>query len=161
MAQYISDLVVVAGVGEQLGQDTRTQLDSLGVRVHEFDELCMPDSSDTKLVTSPDENHIYIMSYTSGTTGDPKGVKLSHKNVLSSCKCVLPKMKSYPGDTIISYLPYTHSFEQILFSFTMLTQMQIGYWVGDPLRLVEDVGKLRPHIFPSVPRIYNRIYAKL
>ena len=86
---------------------------------------------------------------------------MSHKNILSATRCVLPRLNTNAGETVVSYLPYTHSFEQILFSFTLLCKFRIGYWTGDPLRLAEDCGVLKPHIFPSVPRLYNRIYAKL
>lgn len=62
---------------------------------------------------------------------------------------------------MISYLPYTHSFEQALFTTEVMNGMKIGFYSGDPLRLVEDVGMLRPQLFASVPRLYNRIYARL
>ena len=62
---------------------------------------------------------------------------------------------------MISYLPYTHSFEQILFTMTLVVGLKIGYYTGDPLRLIDDVGTLQPTMFPSVPRLYNRIYSKL
>lgn len=123
--------------------------------------MCADSDDKAPTFTLPAEDDIYIFSYTSGTTGDPKGVKLSHKNILSATKCVMPRMKTNPGEIIVSYLPYTHSFEQILFAFSIFTQYRIGFYSGDPQRLVEDCGKLHPHIFPSVPRLYNRIYAKL
>jgi len=62
---------------------------------------------------------------------------------------------------MISYLPYTHSFEQALFTFELMNGLRIGFYTGDPLRLVEDVGVLKPDMFPSVPRLYNRIFARL
>jgi long-chain acyl-CoA synthetase len=53
-----------------------------------------------------------LFSYTSGTTGDSKGVKLTHRNLLSSCFTVIPEMTDIaPGDSYISYLPFPHSFE--------------------------------------------------
>jgi len=101
------------------------------------------------------------MSYTSGTTGDPKGVKLTHKNIIVNGMCTIPRLPMMPGETVVSYLPYTHSFEQMLFAFALVQKLRIGFYSGDPLRLVEDCGKLRPDFFPSVPRLYNRIFAKL
>jgi len=59
----------------------------------------------------PTKDDIYIFSYTSGTTGDSKGVKLSHDNVLSNTRCAELRITVNPGEATISYLPYTHSFE--------------------------------------------------
>ena len=66
-------------------------------------------SSSPRTVPKPDD--IYIISYTSGTTGDSKGVKLSHKNFLTAAKAGAKLSDLQPGEAIISYLPYTHSFE--------------------------------------------------
>ena len=66
-----------------------------------------------------------------------------------------------PGDAIISYLPYPHSFEQVLAFFSIMKGMKIGYYQGDPLKLTEDCALLKPALFPSVPRLYSRIYTKI
>jgi long-chain acyl-CoA synthetase len=59
---------------------------------------------------------------------------------------------------MLSYLPYPHSFEQFFTFFGIITGAKIGYYQGDPLKLTEDCAKLRPAVFPSVPRLFNRIY---
>ena len=109
----------------------------------------------------PTKDDIYIFSYTSGTTGDSKGVKLSHNNVLTNARCSIPRFQMVPGECLISYLPYTHSFEQMLFGFYMMQQLRIGFYSGDPTRMAEDCSILRPHFFPSVPRLYNKIYSRI
>ena len=109
----------------------------------------------------PTADDVYILSYTSGTTGDSKGVKLTHNNVLSNSRCTIPRIQMAPGETYISYLPYTHSFEQALLGFALIQKLRIGFYTGDPARLVADCGALKPNFFPSVPRLYNKIYAAL
>ena len=81
--------------------------------VHTFANLLQQGeaSGDTQPFDEPNKDDIYMLSYTSGTTGDPKGVKLSHDNILANVRCSLPRMLMNPGDVLISYLPYTHSFE--------------------------------------------------
>lgn len=106
-----------------------------------------------------------MLSYTSGTTGDPKGVKLQHQMVVQTAASV--NLRLYPqclgeADTYISYLPAAHSFEQALFGTTLIYGMRCGFYGGDPLKMVEqDLPLLKPTFFPSVPRLYNRIYGKI
>ena len=62
---------------------------------------------------------------------------------------------------MISYLPLAHSFEKVLFTAALLVGVSIGYYSGDPLKLLDDLSELKPHFFPSVPRLFNRIYDKI
>ena len=86
----------------------------------------------------PSKHDIYIFSYTSGTTGDPKGVKLSHNNILAAAQGSITRILLNPGETLISYLPYTHSFEQALLGFTLYQRLRIGFYTGDPANIVSD-----------------------
>jgi long-chain acyl-CoA synthetase len=103
-----------------------------------------------------------MFSYTSGTTGTPKGVKLTHKMLASSGGATNLRTGKYglgENDCYISYLPSAHSFEQVLFATACLTGCRIGFFGGDVLKLVsEDLPTLKPTVFPSVPRLYNKIY---
>lgn len=65
------------------------------------------------------------------------------------------------NDIMISYLPLAHSFEQVLFIAAIVYGAKIGYFGGDVLKLTDDCQVLKPTLFPSVPRIYNRIYDKI
>ena len=64
-------------------------------------------------------------------------------------------------DAVISYLPFPHSFEQVLTFFAIVTGVKIGFYQGDPLKLTEDCALLKPAAFASVPRLFNRIYSKI
>lgn len=112
-----------------------------------------------------DPEDVYMFSYTSGTTGDPKGVKLSHKMILQCAAATNAKLVADPiteNDIYISYLPAAHSFEQALQGIALFTGCRCGFYGGNPLALVsEDLPALRPTFFPSVPRIFNRVYGKI
>jgi len=62
---------------------------------------------------------------------------------------------------MISYLPYPHLFEQTMAASIMIGCGRIGYFNGNTNRLLEDCQSLQPNIFPSVPRLYNKLYAKI
>lgn len=104
-----------------------------------------------------------MFSYTSGTTGNPKGVKLTHKMVILAGAAVNSHINKpmSEDDCYVSYLPASHSFEQAVFSIVLVYGMKCGFFGGDVQKLTEDLGVLKPTIFPSVPRLYNRIYGKI
>ena len=111
----------------------------------------------------PKTDDIYMFCYTSGTTGDPKAAMLSHKNLMSTAGSVLSVggVVMDENDTVISYLPLAHSFEKILFAVALTCGDAIGYFSGDILKLLDDLKELKPSYFPSVPRLFNRIYDKI
>ena len=103
-----------------------------------------------------------MFCYTSGTTGDPKAAKLTHKNFLAVATA--SKFAGFDlgvNDTMISYLPLAHSFEKILQAVSLVRGTKIGFYGGDVLKLTDDCQTLRPTLFPSVPRLYSKIYDKI
>ena len=107
----------------------------------------------------------YIM-YTSGTTGHPKGVLLSHQNIISSSGGLL-RQNPYldllrPDDLYLSFLPLAHSFETCMQVCCILVGCSVGFYQGDARLLVShDLPDLKPTIMAAVPRIYQRIYDKV
>ena len=134
---------------------------AVGITLVEYTYVVSQGTGDKTPFRKCKKDDFPIFSYTSGTTGDSKGVKLSHTNLLSSAQSILPLVNLNREDSIISYLPYPHSFEQVLLGYFLIIGGRIGYYSGDPLRLTEDCQSLQPSFFPSVPRLYNRIYSVL
>ena len=103
-----------------------------------------------------------MFCYTSGTTGDPKAAKLTHKNIIASATASkFGGIHCDENDCYISYMPLAHSFEKCLFVMALIRGIRIGYFGGDVLKLTEDCEILRPTMFPSVPRLFCRIYDKI
>ncbi len=96
--------------------------------------------------------------YTSGTTGRPKGVMLSHNNILQNAYAALLTCNIGPGDTMLSFLPLSHTFERTAgYYMAMMAGLTVAYARSIPL-LSEDLQSIRPTILVSVPRIYERVY---
>jgi long-chain acyl-CoA synthetase len=88
----------------------------------------------------PTPESIYMFCYTSGTTGDPKAAMLSHSNLMAAAAAAaLTGIVVDSTSTIISYLPLAHSFEKFLFVTTVIGGGRIGYYSGDPLKILDDL----------------------
>ncbi|CAB4375587.1 uncharacterized protein OCT59_018371 [Rhizophagus irregularis] len=109
----------------------------------------------------PSPKDLSCICYTSGTTGVPKGVMLTHRNFVAAISSTCQLWDGNQDDVLISYLPLAHIFGRILESMAISFGCSIGYYHGDVLTLIDDVAELRPTLFPSVPRLLTRIHAKL
>jgi len=96
--------------------------------------------------------------YTSGTTGPPKGCIITHGNYRAMLDMVNQSSIIEPGDVNYLYLPLAHSFALLvqLGSFDLGTTL--AYWERDPLKILPNLAEVKPTYFPSVPRIFEKIY---
>ncbi len=99
--------------------------------------------------------------YTSGTTGNPKGVMLSHGNILENAYAGLQLVAVYPDDLFLSFLPLSHSFERTVGYYTPMMAGAAVAHVRSIDKLAEDLVAVRPTVLASVPRIYERVHKKI
>lgn len=108
-----------------------------------------------------DAKALATIIYTSGTTGRPKGVMLSHHNLLANAEAVQMQIPAYPEDVFLSFLPLAHGFERTVeYIFPMMAGSQVTYARSIQL-LPEDLLIARPTVFLSAPRLYEKIYAAI
>jgi long-chain acyl-CoA synthetase len=100
--------------------------------------------------------------YTSGTTGEPKGVMLSHRNVISNCEAASRAIAVGPEDVLLSFLPLGHSFERIAgYYLPCLFAGASIYYSAGLHRLLTDIQEVRPTIITGVPRLLENILARI
>ncbi len=105
-----------------------------------------------------DENDLATLIFTSGTTGEPKGVMLTHKNFISQLYEVNERIYVNPGDDIICVLPVWHVFQRAC-EYVVLSQAgSLGYSKPVGSVLLKDLAALNPCYLPAVPRVYEALY---
>jgi long-chain acyl-CoA synthetase len=122
----------------------------------------LPDQGGATRHMSRDGNALATIVYTSGTTGRPKGVMLSHHNILSNAAAASSEvLTTGPDDVLLSFLPLSHTFERTCgYYLTVMSGATNTYSRGIP-QLAEDLQAVRPTILISVPRIYERVYGRI
>ncbi|EIE18699.1 long chain acyl-CoA synthetase 4 [Coccomyxa subellipsoidea C-169] len=115
----------------------------------------------------PKPEDLCTIMYTSGTTGNPKGVMLTHANLLSVVAGQLGAINQVGGrygqrftqeDVMISYLPLAHIFDRALEEMFLANGARIGYWRGSIEGVIDDLQALRPTLFIGVPRVFDKVY---
>jgi len=121
----------------------------------------LPDGSAALRSDDGEPGELATIVYTSGTTGRPKGVMLSHYNILFNSDSALDIVQMWPDDLLLSFLPLSHTFERTVgYYIPMMVGATIAYARSIP-ELGEDLLTIRPSLMISVPRIYERVYNKI
>ena len=142
-------------------EETAKNLESLGFNIFTWEEVVEKGKEEGQNLTlkKPKADDITIINYTSGTTGLPKGVKVSHRNIVVNTD-VIEVIGLYPttNDVYLSYLPYAHIMETLIITVVLNHGVQVGIYNGNAANLEEDFKLLRPTAICAVPRIFQRIY---
>jgi len=121
----------------------------------------LPEKGGTYMVSSWEPGELATVVYTSGTTGMPKGVMLSHANILENAFACLQRESIYPDDVFLSFLPLSHTFERTVGYYIPMIAGACVTYVRSIDKLAEDLLEARPTILISVPRICERIHKKM
>ncbi len=108
--------------------------------------------------SSVGKDDICTFIYTSGTTGPPKGCVISHGNYRAMLDMAQQAQVLESGQIAYLFLPLAHSFALLIQLGSFDIGGVIAYWARDPLKIVPDLSEVKPHYFPSVPRIFEKIH---
>ncbi|UYV81718.1 hypothetical protein LAZ67_20002116 [Cordylochernes scorpioides] len=153
-------IVAIEPVPKQL----TTRASQAGINLISFSDVESMGRINPAKPSPPSPESLATICYTSGTTGPPKGVMLSHGNIIANCSSVsrqLGDTAPTPEDVMISFLPLAHMFELCCETAIYSVGAAVGFYRGDIRELVSDMQALRPTLSPCVPRLLNRIYDKV
>jgi len=146
-------------------EEDQAALKSLkGIKSFSFPELVAVGAKAPKSGTRAKPTDTATIMYTSGTTGNPKGVILLQSTLVSEISGVSAMLTAVnvdisENDVFFSYLPLAHIFDRMTEELLISKGGSIGYWQGDVKHILDDVGVLKPTFFCGVPRIFDRIYS--
>jgi long-chain acyl-CoA synthetase len=130
-------------------------------RVRHLEEWLPATAGEYQMLNDLDPHGLCSIVYTSGTTGHPKGVMLSHHNILSNTYQALLTTTINDDDILLSFLPLSHMLERTGgYYLALMAGITVAY-ARSILQLAEDLLIIRPTFLISVPRIYERIYARI
>ncbi|KAH0643699.1 hypothetical protein KY290_035159 [Solanum tuberosum] len=158
-------LKTVVSFGEVTPQQ-KDEIEKFGVSLYSWDEFLQVGSKNQYDLPLKEKNDICTIMYTSGTTGEPKGVMISNNSIVTLIAGVKRFLESVNealtmNDVYLSYLPLAHIFDRAIEECFIRHGASIGFWRGDVKLLTEDLGELRPTVFCVVPRVLDRIYSGL
>jgi len=112
------------------------------------------------LKTAVEPDDLLTLIYTSGTTGSPKGVMLTHDNILSNCRNAQRFVPVTRDDTALSFLPLCHIFERMVTYLYMINGVSI-YYAENMDVIADNLREVKPQIFTTVPRLLEKVYDKI
>lgn len=139
---------------EEIGKAKEAGIKTL----HSFKAIEQLGSKNKHDFVPPKADDLSILMYTSGTTSQPKGVLISHKNMVSTVAGIdgiIPPVA--PGDIYLSYLPLAHILERIAVTSMLYHGAAIGFFQGNIRKLDADIVALKPTLFAGVPKVFQRI----
>lgn len=161
-AQHLKTIVSFGKANSEQKQEA----EKYGATMYSWDEFLSLGSNKHFELPVKKKTDICTIMYTSGTTGDPKGVMISNNSIvtlIAGVKCLLGSVNESltVNDVYLSYLPLAHIFDRVIEEAMINHGASIGFWRGDVKLLTEDIAELKPTIFCAVPRVLERIYSGL
>ncbi len=134
--------------------------DLTGKHVHAW-PILDEDKKLSRLPQGVSGDEVHTIVYTSGTTGDPKGVMLTHKNFIFDVEAAKRKVDIDYQDRFFSFLPLSHAFERTAGYYAPIFSGSSIYFARSKESIIDDIKKAKPTMINSVPRIFEKIYGRV
>ncbi|XP_035207618.1 long-chain-fatty-acid--CoA ligase 5-like, partial [Stegodyphus dumicola] len=149
---------------DPISGDAKKKAEESDIELLSFKDIEDLGKANPQNMTPPKPDTLAAVCYTSGTTGSPKGVMLTHKSIIANVSAVMLQLgETAPSsnDTMLSFLPLAHMFERCCQVGLYMTGGRVGFFQGDIRNLSDDFKTLKPTVIPCVPRLLNRMYDKI
>lgn len=148
--------------GESKGELLNSLAADLGMSIYYIRDVEALGEEHPLPMSPPSPDDTVTINYTSGTTGNPKGVVLSHRNAHSAtCASLILSHSGTEPQIVCSFLPLAHIYQRLGEHTVLAAGSAIGYFHGNIAELIDDLKMLRPTVFSGVPRLYNRFGSKI
>ncbi len=152
-----SKVAVIRRGADGNGAEAVGLMEELGKEYLDFDNLFLEECPDEPVVAG----EISSLIYTSGTTGDPKGVMLTNENFLSNALAAMEKIKVFPRDVFLSFLPLSHVLERLAGNYVPVFSGAGIAYAPSIKELARSFTEVKPTIFTGVPKIFENSYEKI
>ncbi|GAB2298461.1 Long-chain-fatty-acid--CoA ligase 2 (Long-chain acyl-CoA synthetase 2) (Fatty acid activator 2) [Dionaea muscipula] len=135
----------------------------IGLKAHSWTEFIQLGKENPQEPSPPQPFNICTIMYTSGTSGEPKGVVLTHENVATTIRGVDLFLEQFEDkmtedDVFLSFLPLAHILDRVVEEYFIHKGASVGYYHGNVHELRDDLMELKPTFFAAVPRVLEKIY---
>ncbi|XP_041022164.1 long chain acyl-CoA synthetase 1-like isoform X1 [Juglans microcarpa x Juglans regia] len=158
-AQRLKTLVCFTSMEEE---EEKTAA-GIGIKPYSWNEFLRMGKENPSDIIPPQAFHICTIMYTSGTSGDPKGVALTHENIAYFVRGMDLFMEQFEdkmteADVYLSFLPLAHIIDRVIEEYFFRKGASVGYYHGDLKAIRDDLMELKPTCFAGVPRVFDRVH---
>ncbi|KAH1195705.1 Long chain acyl-CoA synthetase 1 [Glycine max] len=146
-----------------LTEEEKDKAIAIGIKPYSWEEFLHMGKENPSNISPPQPNSICTIMYTSGTSGDPKGVVLTHENITVFVRGMDLFMEQFEDkmtveDVYLSFLPLAHILDRTIEEYFFHKGASVGYYHGDLNALRDDLMELKPTLFAGVPRVFEKVH---
>ncbi|KAL3827751.1 hypothetical protein ACJIZ3_016553 [Penstemon smallii] len=146
-----------------LNEEQKNKTATMGIKPYSWSEFLNMGRENPSEILPPQPSNICTIMYTSGTSGDPKGVILTHENISTNIRGIDIFMEQFEDkmttdDVYISFLPLAHILDRMIEEYFIHKGASIGYYHGQINEIRDDLMELKPTFLAGVPRVFERIH---